>query len=93
MNNGLITHLLGVDIYVVRAGTYVTTTIGSKSVVASGHRLAGVKQIFTYATPRGVQIEEKAVSGKTGKEVVTFGLVGYKVWTTKANLLINITLA
>lgn len=93
LNNGLITHEMGVDIYVVRTGTFVTDTIGTKSVTMSGCRLFGVKGIAMYAQPRGVQVEEKAVSGKTGKEVVTFGLVGSTVWITKRPLFVKITLA
>lgn len=93
LNNGLLTHQAGVDIYVVTSGTFVTSTIGTKSVVASGHRLFGVKGVTTYAAPRGVQFEEKAVSGKTGKEIVTWGYIGYAVWTCKAALTVDITLA
>lgn len=92
LNNGFMTSYMGVDIYVVRAGTFVSATVGTKTFVNSGHRLFGVKQVATYAAPRGVQFEEKGVSGKTGKEVVTYGYVGVKVWATKAALLVNITL-
>jgi hypothetical protein len=47
----------------------------------------------TYAAPRGVQFEEKGVSGKTGKELVTVGYIGAKVWGAKAALTVKITLA
>lgn len=92
LNNGFVTSYMGVDIYVVRAGLYVTATVGTKTFTNSGHRLFGVKQTATYASPRNIQFEEKGVSGKTGKEVVTYGYIGAKVWATKAALLVNITL-
>jgi len=93
LNNGLLTHMMGVDIYVVASGTFVTSTIGTKSVVASGHRLFGVKGVCTYAAPRGVQFEEKSVSSKTGKEIVTYGYIGFAAWITKRALTVDITLA
>lgn len=92
LNNGFVTSYMGVDIYVVRSGTFVSATVGTKTFANSGRRLFGVKQVATYASPRGVQFEEKGVSGKTGKEVVTYGYIGVKVWATKAALLVNITL-
>jgi hypothetical protein len=85
--------LLGTDIYCVPAGTFVTDTLGTKSVVASGHRLFGVKGLCTYAAPRGVQFDEKSVSKKTGKELVTWGYIGVAVWAAKAALTVDITLA
>lgn len=93
LRNGFLTSYAGVDIYVVRTGTFVTDTIGSTSVVCSGHRVFGVKNVATYASPRGVQYEEKAVSSKTGREIVAFGYVGFKLWTQKASLIVDITLA
>jgi hypothetical protein len=87
----------GVDIYVVRTGTFTDasadTTSGSQTWTNSGHRLFGVKGVTTYAAPRGVQFEEKMVSGKTGREIVAFGYIGAKVWTPKAALIVDITLA
>ena len=53
----------------------------------------GVKNVATYAAPRGIQFEEKSVTGKTGKEIVAFGYIGAKVWTPKASLIVDITLA
>lgn len=95
--NGLLTNLMGVDIYVVRAGTFVdaaaTTVSGTKTWTNLGHRVGGVKNVSTYAAPRGVQYEEKGVTGKTGMEVVCYGLVGFKQWTPTATLTIDITLA
>lgn len=93
LNNGFMTAYMGIDIYVVRSGTFVSATIGTKTYTNSGHRVFGVKGVTTYASPRGVQFEEKGVSGKTGKEVVTYGYVGFKAWFTKTALTVNITLA
>ena len=97
LNNGFMTSYAGVDIYVVRSGTFVdetaSTVSGTKTWTNLGHRLFGVKNMTTYAAPRGVQFEEKGVSGKTGKEVVVFGYCGVRVWAPKATLTIDITLA
>lgn len=93
LNNGFITSYMGVDIYVIRSGTFVSATVGTKTFVNSGCRVFGVKQTATYASPRGVQFDEKGVSGKTGKEVVTWGYIGARVWATKAALMVKITLA
>lgn len=93
LNNGFMTGYMGIDIYVARTGTFVTATVGTKSFTNSGCRLFGVKNVATYAAPQGVKFDEKGVSGKTGKEVVTYGYIGAKVWATKAALLVKITLA
>lgn len=93
LNNGWMSNYMGVDIYVVRSGTFADATVGTKTYTNAGHRLFGVKGITTYAAPRGIQFDEKPVSGKTGKECVTYGYVGYKVWAPKATLTIDITLA
>ena len=37
--------------------------------------------------------EEKPVTGKTGREIVCFALVGFKLWAQKARLTVDITLA
>ena len=96
-NNGFLTSLLGVDIYVVRPGTFVdaaaTSVSGSKTWTNLGHRVGGVKKVSTYASPRGIHFEEKGVSGKTGMEVVGIGYIGFKQWTPTAALTIDITLA
>ena len=95
--NGLIGNIMGVDIYVVRSGTFVdattTTVSGTKTWTNAGHRVAGVKNVSTYAFPRGLQFEEKGVTGVTGMEVVCYGLVGFKQWTPTSDLTIDITLA
>lgn len=93
LNNGWMTSYLGVDIYVVKAGTFVSATIGTLTFTNNACRLFGVKNVTTYAAPQGVMFDEKGVSGKTGKEVVTYGYIGVKVWATKAALLVKITLA
>jgi hypothetical protein len=91
--NGLLGNMLGVDIFVVRSGTFSTSTTGTKTWTNSGHRVGGVKNVSTYAFPRGLQFEEKGVTGVTGMEVVCYGLIGFKQWTPFAALTINITLA
>lgn len=95
--NGIYGQILGVDIYVVRSGTFVdattTTASGTKTWTNDGHRVGGVKNVSTYAFPRGLQFEEKGVTGVTGMEVVAYGLVGHKQWTPTAALTIDITLA
>jgi hypothetical protein len=97
LNNGFVTSMLGVDIYVVRSGTFVdattTSVSGSKTWTNSGHRVGGVKKVSTYAAPRGLTFEEKGVTGKTGMEVATIALVGFKQWTPTADLTIDITIA
>jgi hypothetical protein len=84
---------MGVDIHVVAAGTFANATSGTQSYTNSGHRVFGVKGVATYATPRGLRYEEKAVSGKTGKEIVVYAAIGAKVWVPKAALIVDVTLA
>lgn len=93
LRNGLMNEWMGTDIYVVRSGTFVTATLGTTSVTNNGMRVFGVKGVSTYASPRGLQYEEKGVSGKTGKEVVVYGEVGFKLWTQSVPLIVAITLA
>lgn len=92
LNNGFMSTYMGIDIYVVRSGMFSTSTIGTTSFTNSGHRVFGVKNSATYAAPRGVQFEEKGISGKTGKEIVTWGYIGFKAWVTKYDLIVNITI-
>lgn len=96
LTNGIYGQILGVDIYVVRSGTFVdettSTVSGTKTWTNLGHRVGGVKKVSTYAFPRGLQFEEKGVTGVTGMEVVCYGLVGFKQWTPYAGLTIDITL-
>lgn len=93
LRNGFMNPWMGVDIYVVRSGTFVSATLGTTTVTNSGHRVFGVKNVATYASPRGMQYVEKPVSGKTGAEINVFGLVGFKLWAQKAGLVVDITLA
>jgi len=97
LNNGFVTSLLGVDIYVVRSGTFVdaatTTASGSKTWTNAGHRVGGVKKISTYASPRGLKFEEKPRTGYTGMEIVGIAYIGFKQWSPKATLTIDITIA
>ncbi len=93
LNNGFMSNYMGIDIYVIRAGTFTNATLGTLSPANSGHRLFGISNLAVYASPRGVQYEEKGVTAKTGKEVVAYGYVGAKVWTPHAPLFVNITLA
>lgn len=92
LRNGFMSSYMGVDVYVVRSGTFVSDTIGSTTVTNSGHRVFGVKGVATYASPRGIRYEEKGVSAKTGMEIAAVGLVGFKLWTQKAALIVDITL-
>ena len=92
LRNGFMASYAGVDIYVLRSGTFVSTTLGSKAVVCSGHRVFGVKGVSTYA--QGTPIyEEKGVTGKTGKEIAYGTTFGFKLWTQKAGLIVDVTLA
>ena len=93
LNNGKVGQWMGVDIYVVRTGTFTDATVGTITWTNAGHRVGGVKNVSTYAFPRGLQFEEKGVTGVTGMEVVAYGLVGHKQWTPTATLTVDITLA
>ena len=94
LNNGFVKSIMGVDIYVVRTGTFQSATFGTGvgAVTNSGHRVAGVKNVTTYAAPRGIQYAEKDVTGKTGKEIVLWGYIGFKAWYNKTALTIDITI-
>jgi hypothetical protein len=93
LNNGRVGQWMGVDIYVVRTGTFTDATVGTTAWTNAGHRVAGVKNVATVALPGGTKTEEKMVSGKTGMEVATYGYVGFKLWAPKVTLTIDITLA
>ena len=93
LNNGFMGQWMGTDIYVVRSGTFVDATIGTTTVTNDGHRVFGANKVATYASPRGMSFEEKSVTLKTGKEIVVFALVGFKLWAQKASLTVDITLA
>lgn len=97
LRNGFMTSYMGVDIYVVRSGTFVdattTSVSGTKTWTNSGHRVFGVKNVTTFASPRSIKFEEKMVTQKTGMELVVYGYAGFKAWSQKAALTIDITLA
>lgn len=96
LNNGFMTSYMGVDIYVVRTGTFENATyVGTDTtaITNSGHRVFGIKKVATYAAPRGIKYEEIPVSEKTGRELRSYGLFGFKLWTQKAGLVVDITLA
>ena len=93
LRNGFYSSPMGIDIYVVRTGTFADETLGTTTYTNSGHRVFGVKNVATYASPRGIRWEEKQVSGKTGMEVVCYGYIGFKLWTPKAALVVDITLS
>jgi len=95
--NGFMTSAAGFEIYVVPDGTFTTvasadTTSGTQTWSNSGHRVAGVKNMVTYARPRGLIQGEKEVSGMTGKEIYGVGYIAAKVWTNIASLVIDITI-
>lgn len=96
LNNGFIGNMMGVDIYVVRSGTFVdettSTTSGTKTWTNLGHRVGGAKMVSTYARPRWLTFEEKGVTGKTGMEIAGICYAGFKQWTPWAGLTIDITL-
>jgi hypothetical protein len=93
LNNGMVGKWMGVDIYVTRTGTFTDATVGTKTWTNAGHRVFGVKNMATLALPGGIKTEEKSVSGKTGMEVAIYGYVGFKLWTPKTDLIVDITLA
>lgn len=93
LSNGFMDNYMGVDIRVVRTGTFTDATVGTKTWTNDGHRVFGVNNVATYAAPRGIQFEEKGVTGKTGKEVAVYGYIGFKLWAPKVALVVDITLA
>lgn len=93
LNNGFAGNIAGVDVYVIRSGTFTTATLGTLSATNTGHRLFGLKGLAVSANPGGFTYDEKMVSGKTGREVVAYGYVGAKIWAPHAALFVNITLA
>lgn len=104
LKNGYLNNWMGIDLYVVRAGTFADSTgstvgggssgtFNTTSYTNSGHRLAGIKGLATYAAPRGMTIDEIPVADKTGKDLVIWGLTGISLWYSKATLMIDITIA
>lgn len=93
LKNGLVANQAGVDIYVVRSGTFVSDTLGTTTVTNSGHRVFGVKGVASVLLPGDFVYDEKGVSGKTGKEISVSQPLGFKLWTQNAGLVVDITLA
>ena len=97
LNNGFMTNYMGVEIYVVRTGTFddqTTSTIsGSTTWTNDGRRVFGVKGAATYAQPGGLRFEEKGVTLKTGVEFATYGYVGFKLWAQKTDLVVDVLIA
>ena len=92
LKNGFVSNQAGVDIYVVRSGTFVDDTLAGEAVTNVNHRVFGVKGVSTYCMPGGLHFEEKGVTAKTGIEFVTYAYVGFKLWAQKAGLVIDITI-
>jgi hypothetical protein len=94
LNNGLIGHIGGFDIYVVLDGTFVdattTTVSGTKTWTNSGHRVAGIKRTATWSNTAATW-EEKGVSGKTGKEIAGYAYGGLRVWANAAAMTVDVT--
>jgi hypothetical protein len=93
LNNGFMTNYMGIKIYVVRTGTFVTATLGTLTAANSGHRLFGISKLAMFASPRGVSYDEKGVTEKTGREIEAHALVGATIWTPQRGLFVDITLA
>lgn len=92
LNNGFYRHFMGVDIYVVRSGYFVTSTLGTKTVSNASHRVYGVKKMATLAVSP-MNYDEKQVGGRTGKEISVHCNAGIKLWTQNATLIVDITIA
>lgn len=97
LNNGFMSSYMGVDVYVVRSGTFddqaASSVSGSTTWTNAGHRVFGVKGVATLALPESYKYEEKGVSGKTGMEIVAIAYAGFKLWSPKTSLIVDVTLA
>jgi len=99
LRNGLVGNQAGVDIYVVRSGTFKDDSAGAsgfsgtKTWTNVGHRVFGIKGLATYANPNGITYRELDVSLKTGKEIAVWANCGLKVWNKIASTIIDITIA
>lgn len=97
LKNGWIGNQMNVDFYLVRTGTFVdaaaTSASGTKTWTNSGHRVFGVKNMATYASPRGITFSQFKRTGYTGFEIATEGYVGFKQWATTQDLTVDITLS
>lgn len=93
LKNGFMTNYMGIEIYVVRSGTFTNTDLGTFTTDNAGHRLFGIKGLAPVGTAGGFGYDEKMVTGKTGREVVAYGYVGATVWANHRTLFVDITLA
>src|SRR3990167_9724688 len=97
LKNGFLDSYMGVDIYVVRTGTFVdattTTASGTKTWTNNGLRMFGVKNVATFAMPGGINVDEKKVTLKTGRELSVWADIGGKLWAPFTDLIVEITLA
>lgn len=82
LKNGLAGQLMGFDLYVVRDAQLPADTA-----------LAGIKRVFSTGTNGGIQIEEKGVSGKTGKEFVAYTYYNSILWNNNLDLVVKFDLA
>lgn len=92
LNNGFGGVYGAVRVYVVRPGTFATTTIGTLSATNSGKRLFGIEGVHWVSNPGGMQYDEKKITSKTGRELVCWANYGAAVWTQKSTLLCAITI-
>ncbi len=97
LRNGFMSSYMGVDLYVVRTGTFAdettSTASGTKSWTNLGHRMFGVKNVATFAMPGGISVDEKKVTLKTGRELSVWMNIGAKLWATKTTLIVDIEIA
>jgi len=93
LNNGKVGQWMGVDIYIVRTGTFTDATMGTITWTNSGHRVFGVKNSATFLMPSGIVYDEKKIDALTGKQVLAVAYGGFKLWAPKASLIVDITLA
>jgi len=82
LKNGKVAEVFGVQVYVVLSGQFATSTL-----------LAGVKGVNSYIIADDFDIDEKKVTGKTGKEIAVVANMGTKVWAQKAALTMAISIA
>lgn len=93
LNNGKVGQWMGVDIYIVRTGTFTDATMGTITWTNAGHRVFGVKNSATFLMPSGINYDEKKIDGLTGKQMLAVAYGGFKLWSPKASLIVDITLA
>lgn len=92
LRNGFANSYAGVDLYIVRSGTFQNYTAGSIGFQNQSKRLFGVKGVATYAAPRAIRTKEIEVSGKTGKELATWCYIAAKVWAVNSAFTVAVVL-